>query len=346
MLNVCLFFFFKAMAKDNFIGMNDSHFWTSVMNSFGIGIDIINWMLESKNFQEFLKVKQHFDVVVVEILLNDALLGFGHYYNAPVIGLSAFGATKYTTDLVGSPNFASYVPFVSNHYTDRMNFWQRMYNSLSLWFEDIMYSCYYLPKQQKIMEQLFPEAKNWPSVDEIRRNVSLVLLNTHTIIGTARPYAPNMIEVGGMQIQKEIKPLPQNVQHFLDEVKEGAIFVSLGSQLHLHKIPEDKLEAIANAFSAYKNYRIIIKNNEHVDIPSHKPEDILIERWFNQQSILAHKNVKLFISHGGLLSTTGKRTIEFHVIRNKINKFSIYTLQKLFTLANQSLAYHFSLINT
>lgn len=275
--------------------------------TYQFSLDQMNWTMSSRNFQEFLKVKQHFDVVIVEILLTDALLGFGNFYNAPVIGLSAYGASKHTTDLVGTPNFASYIPFTNNPYTDRMTFSQRMYNSLSYWFEDVTMPYLYLPKQQQFMEQLFPEAKNWPSLEEIRKNVSLVLLNTHTSIGTPRPYAPNMIEVGGMQIQNEVKPLPQKIQTFLDGARKGAILISLGSQILLHKVPADKLFAITNAFKSHPNVRILIKNDEHVAIPSHKRSDVLIEPWINQQSVLAHKNLILFVSHGGLLSTTGMR---------------------------------------
>lgn len=119
------------MAKDNFIDLTDKHFWEWNALSFAIGMDMTNWTISSKNFQDFLKIKQHFDAIIVEVLLNDALLALGNYYDAPVIGLSAFGASKFTTDLVGTPNFASYIPHTNNPYTDRMTFWQRMYNSLA-----------------------------------------------------------------------------------------------------------------------------------------------------------------------------------------------------------------------
>lgn len=274
------------------------------MRYIELGRNVTHWAMSSQNLQNFLREDHQFDVVVVEICFADALLGIGYHFKAPVIGISAFGPSSWTSDLVGSPNFASYVPFFTNHYTDRMNFWQRMYNSLSFWFEHLVIPYYFIPDQQKAMEKLFPDAKNWPSLDEMRRNVSLVLLNSHPTLGTPRPYAPNMIDVGGMQIQREVKPLSQKIQRFLDEAKSGAIFISLGSNVVLTKLSHEKLSAITNAFRLYPSHRILIKSDEQIVIPSHNETDVLIEPWFNQQSILAHKNVKLFVTHGGLLSTT------------------------------------------
>lgn len=299
------------MAKDNFMDFNNLFFWNAILKYYDLGNDMMNWTLSSKNFQDFLKINQTFDAVIVEVCIDEALLAFGKYYNAPVIAISAFGASKWTTDLVGTPNFASYVPFTLNHYTDRMSFWQRMYNSLSFMFDELAMQYYHVPKHQKFMEQIFPEAKNWPTLEEIRRNVSLVLLNTHTTLGSPRPYAPNMIEVGGMQIRKEIKPLPRKIQTFLDEANHGAIFVSLGSNVLIPGLPEHQFNALINAFRTHPNYRILIKSDENVVIPSHKQSDVIVEPWFDQQSILAHKNIKLFVTHGGLLSTTGKRYYSF-----------------------------------
>ncbi|XP_037038348.1 UDP-glucosyltransferase 2-like [Bradysia coprophila] len=312
----------RTMAKDNFIDMNGKHFWESTLLSYSIGADYVNWTMSSKNFQNFLKSEQHFDVVIVETVFSDALFGFAKYFDAPLIAINSFGSSKWTSDLVGSPIFASYVPFKNHPFTDRMTFWQRMYNSMAFWFEELTMPLYFLPKQQQLMEEMFPEAKNWPSLDEIRRNVSLVLLNTHSTLGTPRPYAPNMIEVGGMHIQKEIDPLPLRIQTFLDEAKDGAILVSLGSNILLSKLPKHHLDAIVNAFRSYPNYRILIKCDDPVVIPSHNERDVLVESWFNQQSILAHENIKLFVTHAGLLSITetvhyGKPVVGIPVVNDQ-----------------------------
>ena len=117
-----------------------------------------------------------------------------------------------------------------------------------------------------------------------------------------------MIEVGGMQIKQKPDPLPGKIQMFLDEAKNGAIYFSLGSNVLLTKLPKHQLDGIVKAFSDHPKIRILIKSDEKIIIPSHKESDVLIEPWFDQQSILAHPNIKVFVTHGGLLSTTGKQS--------------------------------------
>lgn len=111
-----------------------------------------------------------------------------------------------------------------------------------------------------------------------------------------------MIEVGGIQIPSKVEPLPNKIQQFLDEATNGAIYVSLGSNLRLNKLEKHQYDAIINAFKPYPNVRILIKCEEKVILPSHNETDVLVEPWFPQHSILAHKNIKLFVTHGGLCS--------------------------------------------
>ena len=59
-----------------------------------------------------------------------------------------------------------------------------------------------------IFREAFPEGE-YPPLDELKRNVSLVLLNEHFTQSVPRPYVPNMIEVGGLQIKDKPSPLPE-----------------------------------------------------------------------------------------------------------------------------------------
>ena len=75
----------------------------------------------------------------------------------------------------------------------------------------------------------------------------------------------------------------------------------MGSNLKSSALPDDKRNAILKAFSNQKMQ--ILWKWEQNHLPG-QPDNVKIEKWLPQQDILAHKNVKLFITHGGLLSTT------------------------------------------
>lgn len=92
----------------------------------------------------------------------------------------------------------------------------------------------------------------------------------------------------------------QDLQEYLDNTTEGAIYFSLGSNVKSNLLDESKRKSIINTLSKLP-YKILWKFEEK-DIGLNIPKNVLIKKWFPQQSILAHPNVKLFISQGGLQS--------------------------------------------
>lgn len=268
-----------------------------------MGIFFGNMTLSHPRFQQFLQSDAKYDVIVINIAISEALLGLGHHFQAPVIALSPQGALKSINDLVGTPNIPSYVPNTFLGYSDKMTFLERAETLFYSYLEDIYIAIFYMPRQQQLLDTHFPD-KDMPSLDELRRKVSLALLNTHVTLGSPRPYAPNMIEVGGLNIDRNGKPLPENLQHFLDEAKNGAILFSLGSNVRFSQLSSDFQQAVLNAFRICPKMRILFKLDGNVTVPTHAPNDVLIQSWLPQESVLAHPNVKLFVTHGGLLSTT------------------------------------------
>lgn len=268
---------------------------------YDFGEIVANCTLNDIAFQKLLHSDATFDVIVLEITMADALLGLGHYFDAPVVGISPFGATKSTSDLVGAPEIASYIPNIFSGYTDKMTFGQRFKNWMWNTIEDIGDAVIHRRKQQNLL-QFYPK-KNMPTISELKRGVSFVLLNTHVVFGFPRPYPPNMVEVGGLHINRSMPHLPFDVQQFLDDADEGAIFFSMGTHITFSHMPDDKRNEIFNSFKKFPQIRLLIKSDVNFTIPSHDPSLVMIRNWFPQQGILAHPNLKLFITHGGLLST-------------------------------------------
>jgi glucuronosyltransferase len=166
-------------------------------------------MLQEEEIQKLIHARNlHFDLLIVEAFFNECFLGFVHKFKAPLIQLCTFGGAHWIGDWVGNPNPYAYVPDPFLSYKDKMNFWERMINTLmgTAWRLGRMY--YYLPGQDAIMRKHFNESDDLPSLAAIEYTTSLVLLNHHFSISYPRPFMPNMVQVGGMHVQAP-KKLPQ-----------------------------------------------------------------------------------------------------------------------------------------
>lgn len=60
--------------------------------------------------QGLLSSNEHFDAVIIEQFVNDALKVLGYHFGAPLIMFNTMGANKWTNILVGNPEPPSYVP--------------------------------------------------------------------------------------------------------------------------------------------------------------------------------------------------------------------------------------------
>lgn len=122
----------------------------------------------------------------------------------------------------------------------------------------------------------------------------MIFVNSHRSTSKPRPQMPGIIQVGGAHI-KPPKPLPSDLQQYIDDSEHGVIFFSLGSFLQSSEMPEEKIEILLKAFSKLKQ-RVIWKFEDE----SYKvPLNVLVKNWLPQSDILAHPNIILFITHGG-----------------------------------------------
>ncbi|XP_058833856.1 UDP-glycosyltransferase UGT5-like [Topomyia yanbarensis] len=241
---------------------------------------------------------EKFDVVIVESFVAESFYGFAQHFDAHLITFSAFGNSMWTNDLVGTPAPPSHIAHFMLSFTDRMTFWQRFVNTAFTMLDRVYYEWFYLPSQKRYYDEAFPNAKR--SFEQQMKNVSLVFLNQHFTLTAPRPYAANMVEVGGIQID-EPKPLPEDLKKYLDEADNGVIYFCMGSNIQSKHLPEDKRDAFLQVFSKLK-LRVLWKF-ENESIPN-QPANLMIKSWMPQNDILAHPNVKLFITHGGNLGTT------------------------------------------
>ncbi|XP_013113911.2 UDP-glucosyltransferase 2 [Stomoxys calcitrans] len=288
---------FEDMMTEAAEGQSKSYF-EEIMQFSKIGSLVVSNIFENAQVQQLVQ-ESSFDLLIVEVLGTDALLGLGEVFKAPIVSVATFGTIHFIDYLVGNPLPLSYIPYMSLSYGNHMSLIERTINFGTEFIDRLCFNFFLLPHQEQLYKKYFPNAQI--GFDEARRNVSLVLLNDHFTLRAPRPYVPNMVEVGGLHIKQKPNPLARDLQEFLDNAKEGAIYFSMGSNIKSKDLPPQTLKKILDVFRELK-VKVLWKFEDE-NLPN-KPDNVLVRKWFNQPSILAHPNVKLFISHGGYLSTT------------------------------------------
>src|SRR5688572_23068451 len=105
---------------------------------------------------------------------------------------------------------------------------------------------------------------------------------------------PNTVSIGDLMAGKPVKPLPADLQLFLNQSQDGVILVSFGS--FFDYIPLEMARKFCNVFSSLK-YQVIwkIKSSGVCD----NVANVRIVQWMPQNDLLASEKVVLFITHAG-----------------------------------------------
>lgn len=265
---------------------------------FNMGGSTIEFLMKNEDFMKVLNSGQKFDAVFVEIFAVDALMGLGQHFDCPVFGVTTFDAVYWNDVYTGNVSPYSFVPMIFYGLPDQMTFTQRLANTVYSILEKLLYNFYHMPKQQRLYKKLFPQSKI--SFGEVRKNVSMIFMNSHVSSSAARPFMPNMIGIAGIHVQPA-KKLPKDIQDFLDSASDGAILFSMGSAVQSTDWTPERRDAFVKVFGRLKQK--VLWKYENETLPGN-PGNIKIGKWIPQRDIIAHPNVKVFITHGGQCGTT------------------------------------------
>ncbi|XP_076065879.1 UDP-glycosyltransferase UGT5-like isoform X2 [Oratosquilla oratoria] len=251
-------------------------------------------LYQIQEVKELYEKRKEFDLIVVDSILNDVVYPFVH--EMPFITITGLGAEEMHSAVMGNVLNPSYTVALTVDFTIPMTLIQRAINIL----ESIKFAFFFrkwlcIPELQAEISKQFP---NLPRLEELERNVSLSLLNTHYSMDTTQPLLPSQIEVGCMHCQPR-RPLPQDLAQWIEEAEHGVIYFNLGSVTQGAFLTDEYRNIFLKTFAKMKQ-RIIWKFEKNLE---GCPDNVLIRKWLPQQDILAHPKVKVFITHGGLLSS-------------------------------------------
>lgn len=268
-----------------------------------LGVATTEHALKQPKVQAIINAKQTenvYDLLLVEQFYQEAFLALSHIYKIPVVSTSTLGYENHMSQMFGIISPWSYVPHGFLPFTDRMSFWERVQNTYNSLYEDLHREYIYFPLMDDLVAKYFGHLSiNFPKVTEMEKNLSAMLLNSFAPLTSARPTIEGMVPVGGMHIYPP-KALPGDMQKFLDEAEHGAIYFSLGSNVESKDMPAAYLKIFLDVFRSMKQ-RVLWKfENESI---TNLPPNVMVKKWMPQSDILAHPNVRVFITHGGLLGT-------------------------------------------
>ncbi|XP_072118499.1 UDP-glucuronosyltransferase 1A1-like [Mobula birostris] len=188
------------------------------------------------------------------------------------------------------PKPLSYVPRMFTGNTDRMTFLQRTVNVIGNFLE--MWLCHFVYSPFEDLAVRFLQ-RDVTLVQLLGRS-SIWLLQYDFILEYPRPLMPNMILVGGITC-KERKPLPQDLEDFLNSSGEhGVVIFSFGSMIS--DMPISTANVIAEALGQIPQKVVWKYSGER---PSKLAPNTKLLEWLPQNDLLAHPKTRAFLTHGG-----------------------------------------------
>ncbi|KAF9422945.1 hypothetical protein HW555_001488 [Spodoptera exigua] len=252
-------------------------------------------LMNNREVQELIRTRAHFDLVIVEQFVTDCGLAVAYKLDAPAIGIAAHILSPWTYSRLGAPNNPAYVP---NHFFGsgtKPDLFNRIKSVLINFGMNMYYTHVIQRSDQEIVNAVYPDT---PLLEDLGKNMSLIMINQYFTLTSPRLYSSNVVEVGGMHINPSYPIEDQSLVNFLDSASNGVIYISFGSVAS--NFPRKIINEIIK-FVEKSNMRFIWKSDVTEWDP---PSNVFLGKWMPQAAVLCHPKVVGFISHSGMLSTS------------------------------------------
>ncbi|KAJ8667742.1 hypothetical protein QAD02_009405 [Eretmocerus hayati] len=238
-----------------------------------------------------------------QLFVSDCYLAWGRRLNVPLVGIKTTALSSWHNEALGNPVNLAVQPGAGSRFFGPMGFWQRLANFLQNLVVSGLFKQHIRADQNDIVERLF--GKGYPDVVAMQRDLDLVLVNSHSSLNGLTPTVPSIVHVAGMHIDDgdgNGSKLPEEVQKWLDDSKDGCIYFSFGSMIRIETFPEPIMRVFYTSLESIAPVRVLMKVARPQELPFSLPSNVMTQSWFSQVQVLKHKNVKAFITHGGMMS--------------------------------------------
>ncbi|KAG9463067.1 hypothetical protein GDO78_022512 [Eleutherodactylus coqui] len=244
---------------------------------------------------DFLK-QEKYDIAIIDAF-NPCTFFVSEKLGIPYIAV--FPGIFANSLSIGLPNSPAYLPAFASQFTDRMNFLQRVQNTL-------MYIGSYVVEGKiqaifdSISERHFPDGFR-PSLRDLYQKAELWIYNVDFSIEFARPLLPHVQCFSGLRA-KPANQVSQDVEDFIAESGDsGFIVVTMGSMISTIPIM-DLVKEMNLAFANILQKVIWRYNASHWQEDLKLAPNVRLMDWVNQNDLLGHPKIRLLVTHGGMNS--------------------------------------------
>ncbi|XP_051235690.1 UDP-glucuronosyltransferase 2B17-like isoform X2 [Dicentrarchus labrax] len=259
---------------------------------------MLELLFENKDLIQSLQDSKY-DLVLTDPAIPGGVI-LAHYLRLPLVfnvRWTSHGEGHFSI----APSPLSYVPMTGTELSDKMSFFERLFNVIIFGFTEYQIAHYVLPSYAGLIEKYLG-----PEVDyfSLFQAADLWLMRVDFVFEFPRPTMPNVVYMGGFQC-KPAKPLPEYLEEFVQSSGEhGVIIMSLGTLIG--ELPHDLADDIAAAFAKLPQ-KVIWRYKG--DRPATLGNNTLLVDWMPQNDLLGHPKILLFVAHGG---TNGVQEAIYH----------------------------------
>ncbi len=156
-----------------------------------------------------------FDLVIIDTLFGECGLGLAWKFRAPHIDFSTTPLPMWQYDVYGVPAETSSIPDMQFHSPLEMTLWTRTENTLRVIYWYFMRFQDAFPALEKSLRELL-HIPDMPSIAELERDPSLVLINSHFRVDHAKALPPLFVPISGIHCREtnNLSPLPEVTPYY------------------------------------------------------------------------------------------------------------------------------------
>jgi glucuronosyltransferase len=249
-----------------------------------------------------MSFRKKFDLVVLDGADSiTCFLMIPYKFDIPFVTVHGWQLTSWVYGVTGMPSIE---PEFAKGFSNHMDFWQRLDN-LQSWLERLDTPFY--DQYSDHMNKYCPSNKPKIPLKKVAEMSEMYFLNFAVLcLDYPRVSAPNLQYIGGSTVLPG-KPLPEDLDKYIAGAEHGVIVMSFGSMKEAHHLWKIIGEKLFDAFARLPQ-RVIVQYRLD-KVYGKVPSNVKLLKWLPQNDLLANKNVKLFINHGG---NNGQHEAAYH----------------------------------